>query len=115
MSTNARQVYDAIVNGDVDGNFDVIYLALEKRKEVLADRLALSLDIGTIVRVAAVRPKYLVGMQGVIVAKEGSRKGGSKFVVLLDEKYRLKARSYAKDGELRCNASMLQIVANAHG
>lgn len=106
---NAQQVYDVIVNGTVDDDFDTIYAALKKRRKVLADRLALSLKTGTVVRLANVRPKYLDGMQGVIIGKERS-----KFVVLLDSEYRFKARSYAWDGELRCKASMLEVVANAH-
>jgi len=109
MSANAQQVYDAIINGAVDDDFDTIYTALKKRQGVLTDRLALSLKPGTIVRLANVRPKYLVGMQGVIVGKERS-----KFVVMLDPEYRARARTYAKDGELRCNASILEVIANAH-
>ncbi len=75
----ANDLVQAVLQGEADDDFNAVNAALRKRQSYLADIQASAFSEGTRVQLANLRPKYLIGLTGTVLRKEGQ-----KFVVELD-------------------------------
>lgn len=104
-----EDVLNAIRDGVCDDDYNVVVKAINTRRKYLDSQKDLqnlaSLEVGQRVELAGLRPKYLVGMTGEVVSKDGST-----FDVLLDEQFRNRADRFVDfTGILtRVKPSMLQ-------
>lgn len=79
-----NEIIQAIHNGEADGHFEQIIDAIRVRKNSQSKMLALTLQIGSHVRIKSIRPRWLEGQTGVICGLPSN--GNSKrFDVKLDK------------------------------
>lgn len=83
------EIITAIASGDADENIQAIYEAYRERSRLLRAQKStinrLTIGLGQRVRLVNIRPKDLVGLEGVVVkAPAGRRASRTRIPVLLD-------------------------------
>lgn len=75
MEITGTTVASAILNGQLDDDFDIIKEAMNQRRESKNQLLKASLKVGDRVRFISGRPKYLVGLEAIVRSKKQKRIG----------------------------------------
>ncbi len=70
---DAHETLDAIVGGEFDGILNVMRDAIRTREEIVARRVADSVEIGDTVVLTKLRPKYLSGLKAAVIDKHGQK------------------------------------------
>jgi len=73
MSEKYKRLARSIGAGEFDGEIEALEIALRLRREVLDAEKAQGLQAGDIVRLKNMRPKYVNGMTGTVLAVSGAR------------------------------------------